>query len=185
MPAPPFPPCRHRPAPRRGAQASLIALVVASLTLVGCIEDGTITRNGTAVAPTTTTTSTTTTTVVDAGGSGAGETPSTVGAVSADEVSHDDSWWASPGEFRGRDGLRVQYTCPSGGALSPVWGTGPFTDDSSVCSAAVFAGRITLAVGGRVVVRISPGEDSYATGTRHGVTTEDYGIWAGSFDIVG
>lgn len=99
----------------------------------------------------------------------------------ADQDATDNSWTASPGEFRGQDGLRVAYTCPPGGPIASLWGTGPFTDDSSVCTAGVFAGLITVEGGGRVVVEIAPGAESYATGEANGVTAQQYGTWAGSF----
>ena len=62
-----------------------------------------------------------------------------------------------------------------------MWGKGPFTDDSSVCTAAVFAGRITLERGGVVRVRVAPGRPSYEGDTRNGVTTRTFATFPGSF----
>ena len=104
--------------------------------------------------------------------------------VDADEDALDNSWVASAGEYRGQDGLRVAYNCPAGGTLASLWGTGPFTDDSSVCTAGVFLGLITTEGGGRIVIEIAPGQDAYAAGEGHGVAAASYGTWAGSFDIV-
>ena len=65
-------------------------------------------------------------------------------------------------------------------ASRPVWGTGPYTTDSSVCTAAVHAGYINLKEGGRVVIQIRKGSDSYEGSTQHGITTEGYHDYRGS-----
>ena len=61
-------------------------------------------------------------------------------------------WNDTATEFRGQNGAHFVYTCPSYGTASSVWGTDVYTDDSSVCTAAVHAGRITLAGGGSVTI---------------------------------
>jgi hypothetical protein len=66
-----------------------------------------------------------------------------------------------------------------------VWGDGIYTDDSSVCTAAVHAGLITVAEGGRVVIEISAGLDAYEGATANGVTTLPYASWPGSFGFPG
>ncbi len=93
-------------------------------------------------------------------------------------------WGADAVSLRGRIGERFKYTCPAGGTARTVWGTGVYTDDSSVCTAAVHAGGITLARGGTVTIEIRAGESSYSGTTSNGITTRDYGAWAGSFIIV-
>lgn len=105
----------------------------------------------------------------------------TIGSVLADSVATDVSWFSSALEYRGQNDLNVAYVCPANGTPSSVWGTDIYTDDSSVCTAAVHAGKITLASGGTVVIRIRPGESSYANTTRNGITTLDWGVWSGSF----
>ncbi len=64
-----------------------------------------------------------------------------------------------------------------------VWGTDIYTDDSSVCTAAIHAGLIDNAEGGIVVVHAAPGQTEYVGSTSHGVTTLPYGEWAGSFTL--
>ena len=188
-----------------GPSSRRVALAFAGLVLVGatgaCAEGGKITIGEAGEPPTTTApgsdatttpdvTSETTTTTVGDGGSATttalGGAPGAdgAGAPAADEDALDNSWVASPGEYRGQDGLRVAYNCPAGGTLASLWGTGPFTDDSSVCTAGVFLGLITTEGGGRIVIEIAPGEDAYAAGEGHGVAAASYGTWAGSFDIV-
>jgi hypothetical protein len=65
-----------------------------------------------------------------------------------------------------------------------VWGTDIYTDDSSVCTAAVHAGLIDYEDGGEVVIEIRAGESSYLGTTANGVTTLDYGAWRRSFVFV-
>lgn len=92
------------------------------------------------------------------------------------------NWATQAVSLRGRNGERFAYTCPPGGILSgPVWGTGLYTDDSSVCAAAVHAGLITPEQGGEINVEIRPGAGSYHGSTRNGVSTRAYGRWLGSF----
>ena len=91
------------------------------------------------------------------------------------------SWSQTAVKFRGQNGKSYQITCTSHGTSGPVWGTGPYTDDSSICTAAVQSGLITLAKGGTVTYQIAPGQDSYAQGSAHGVTSQSYASWDGSF----
>ena len=78
-----------------------------------------------------------------------------------------------------------EVQCPArclanGGA---VWGTGPYTADSSVCKAAIHQGVITDA-GGKVTVTSAPGQASYAAGAQNGVATSAYGAYPASLEVV-
>ena len=75
----------------------------------------------------------------------------------------------------------VSYACSPGGEFGTVWGTDVYTDDSSICTAGVHAGKITREQGGVVIVRVKPGQPVYVGTTRNGVTSSDYGEWSGSF----
>ena len=90
-------------------------------------------------------------------------------------------WGQSAVDFRGKDGQELLYSCPSDGSIEDVYGTDTYTDDTSVCSAAVHAGLITVATGGDVTIEIRPGAASYTGSTRHGVTSQDYDSWSGSY----
>jgi serine/threonine protein kinase/phage baseplate assembly protein gpV len=90
------------------------------------------------------------------------------------------SWADTATRFRGRDGEAITVTCPAGGAPAIVWGTDVYTDDSSICTAAVHAGRITNA-GGTVVIYVRAAQNSYRGSVRNGVATRDFGAFAGSF----
>ena len=86
---------------------------------------------------------------------------------------------------RGKNGQRFSYNCPPGGrAASSLWGSDIYTDDSSICTAAVHAGVITLASGGTVTIEIRPGQGSYRGSTRYGVTSNNWNEHPGAFVFV-
>ncbi|QYG95473.1 hypothetical protein HC251_09085 [Iamia sp. SCSIO 61187] len=104
------------------------------------------------------------------------------GTGAPDAEQPDVSWDLDAVEHRGDDGKRIAYLCPPDGDPSAtVWGTGTYTDDSSVCAAAVHAGIINPIEGGRVIIEIAPGEESYEGTEANGVASQDYAEWAGSF----
>ncbi|MEM1042536.1 MAG: LCCL domain-containing protein [Bacteroidota bacterium] len=90
------------------------------------------------------------------------------------------SWTENAVSLRGNNGARYRFDCPANGTLRTVWGTDLYTDDSSICTAAVHAGEITQA-GGSVVIEIRPGAESYTGSERNGVTSSNWGQWSGSF----
>lgn len=98
---------------------------------------------------------------------------------SADSVA----WTTTATAYRGMNGLRLLYQCPSGGPTRPVWGTDVYTDDSSVCTAGIHFGRINLG-GGPVVIEIRAGQSSYSAGVRNGISTHSYGSYVGSFIVL-
>jgi hypothetical protein len=75
----------------------------------------------------------------------------------------------------------ITIECPAGGTAHTVWGTDVYTDDSSVCTAAVHAGVISFAQGGTVRAWLGDGQLAYAGSARNGVTSNGYGRFAGSF----
>ena len=94
-------------------------------------------------------------------------------------------WGDTTGGTGGEVGERFLFQCPPGGSDLSIWGTDVYTADSSVCTAAVHAGLITLAAGGAVTIEIRPGQDSYVGSTRNGITSNEYGSWGSSFAFVG
>lgn len=102
-------------------------------------------------------------------------------AATADSVATDVTWSSRAIEYRDSINLRIAYDCPDSGAAFIVWGSDVYTDDSSVCTAGVHAGKITFATGGRVIIEMRPGQDSYDSLTRNGVTTNVWPSWPGSF----
>jgi hypothetical protein len=100
-----------------------------------------------------------------------------------------DPWSYTAVHLRGDNGRRESFDCPPGGPRNgmnwTVWGTGTYTDDSSVCRAAVHAGLITEAGGGTITIEILPGLSEYPGTTANGVTTLSWEVWVGSFQFVG
>ena len=85
----------------------------------------------------------------------------------------------------GDPGTLVDVTCPAGCASASVWGSDIYSDDSSVCAAAIHAGVIGDAEGGVVQVTITGGQGSYAASVRNGVTSQPWGAWSRSFTVAG
>ena len=64
-------------------------------------------------------------------------------------------------------------------------GSGPYTDGSSICAAAVHAGVINAASGGVVTIEVRPGEAHYAASLSHFIQSEGYErFWSGSFLVL-
>jgi hypothetical protein len=81
-------------------------------------------------------------------------------------------------------GARTIFRCPPGGTPSSLWGTGEYTSDSSLCTAAVHAGHITLVSGGDVTIEMRAGRSAYVGSMRHGITSSAYGTYACSYAVV-
>lgn len=83
--------------------------------------------------------------------------------------------------YRGQNGRVITCGCPSTATgIGSLWGTNIYTDDSTLCRAAVHAGRITTS-GGSIRAVISAGRSSYTGSTRNGVTSSSWGSWGGSY----
>lgn len=94
------------------------------------------------------------------------------------------TWSTAADEWSDNDGTRRTGICPPNGTASSLWGTDIYTDDSSICTAAVHVGVITLANGGTVTFEVRPGEAMYSGTTRNGVMSNDYAQWDRSFAII-
>jgi len=69
---------------------------------------------------------------------------------------------------------------PDGTAVS-IWGSDVYTADSSICTAAVHAGKITLEKGGEVTIEFTGGRNAYGATTRNGITSNNFGQYAHSY----
>lgn len=115
-------------------------------------------------------------------GTRAGLTEAPIVEDARPQPSSNGPWERSMREQRGSDPtVAHEVQCPPNGTLRNVWGTDVYTDDSSVCSAAVHAGLISLARGGAVRVFVGAEQIAYTGSPRNGVTTLNYGRFAGSF----
>ncbi len=157
------------------APARLLAAGLATaLLLAGCGAKGS--DGDKATKKTTTTTSTT---VASSTTKADDETTTTEAEPGGTEA--DSGWGATAVAHRGEDGKTFTYTCPPDGSAGSLWGVETYTDDSSVCTAGVHVGLITLADGGKVTIEIAPGEQGYDEGTANGITSASYGPWSGSY----
>lgn len=95
-----------------------------------------------------------------------------------------DSWNYSISTFGLEEGQTVSVACAPDGPLDAVWGSGPYTGDSSICTAAVHAGVFAHEDGGAVTVVAGGEQESYEGSEANGVTTSDYGPYGPSFEIV-
>ncbi|WP_344610264.1 Hsp70 family protein [Dactylosporangium salmoneum] len=123
---------------------------------------------------------------IDKLGGGSGDDGSGQGTHVTADLEHPDVDWSSTAEaYDNKPGTTIGYQCPASGTIITVWGSGPYTTDSSVCTAAVHAGKITLDDGGRVVIKIVAGPSSYEGTTRHDIVTVSYGEFAWAYEFVG
>lgn len=81
-------------------------------------------------------------------------------------------------------GERYQLRCPASGAFHAVWGTDVYSIDSSICTAAVHAGRIDMTEGGVITVETRTGRSSFVGTIRGGVTSAPWGAVSRSFAFV-
>lgn len=82
-----------------------------------------------------------------------------------------------------RNSINQIYAIPVvGSAGGIVWGCNNlFTDDSTIASAAVNQGVLTIGQTGYVFVEMLPGASSYQSCTKNGVTTNYWPSWAASY----
>ncbi len=146
----------------------LAALAVGALLLAGCGSSGSDEADlpTTTKAPTTTEARSTTTEA---------EETTTTGSDAA------DPWTADAQAHRDAVGETFEYECPAGGEADIIWGVETYTDDSSVCTAAVHVGLIGFDEGGTVEIEIAPGQEQYEAGAANEVESRPYGSWPGSF----
>jgi hypothetical protein len=93
-------------------------------------------------------------------------------------------WYSQARQVKAPVGARVRLECAAGGAGGSVWGTDVYTDDSSICEAAVHAGVIKRAAGGVVHFDMLGAQPSFRGSERNGVSTMEYPAWPGSFRFV-
>ena len=111
------------------------------------------------------------------------KTANTDAVVRAAEDATPVLWSTSAGMVPFEVGKTVKFGCPPAGKEGRVWGTDMYTLDSSICTAAVHAGKIKLETGGPVTIELRPGESSYKGSSRNGITTNDYEQYGSSFIV--
>ncbi len=111
------------------------------------------------------------------------KTPNTEAVVREAEDQTPVLWNTPASMVSFETGKTYKFKCPSSGKESTVWGTDIYTLDSSICNAAVHAGKLALESGGSVTIELRPGESSYKGSTRNGIKTNDYGQYGSSFVV--
>jgi hypothetical protein len=111
------------------------------------------------------------------------KTPNTEAVVREAEDQTPVLWNTSASALSVENGKTYKFKCPSGGKESSVWGTDIYTLDSSICNAAVHAGKFASESGGSVTIELRPGESAYKGSTRNGIKTNDYGEYGQSFVV--
>lgn len=86
--------------------------------------------------------------------------------------------------LRASVGQRFRIECPGDSEGGPVWGTGRYSDDSSVCTAAIHFGVINSEKGGSVVIQIMTGTTNLVGTTRNGIKSLARSNAEGSFSFV-
>lgn len=97
-------------------------------------------------------------------------------------------WHTSPLDLdlRGMNGEQYTFRCPPGKpSAARVTGSGPYTDASSICAAAVHAGSLRARDGGDVTIVIGAGRSRYVGSERNALQSAAYeAYWSGSFEVV-
>lgn len=95
------------------------------------------------------------------------------------------TWTTGGGKWVGYWGRRESVLCPRDGHIEGAWGTDIYTDDSSICTAAVHAGLVTTKDGGTVTIEMRPDAGQYGGSVRNGVRTGDWmEPWTGAYVFV-
>jgi hypothetical protein len=122
-----------------------------------------------------------------------GDTPrpspsSTPNAAESNDTAVSDevtpiSWTTAAVAFKQETGMIYHFHCPEKGTAGVIWGSDVYTADSSICTAAVHAGVITLDAGGDVTIEFKPGRAVYGSTVRNGITSNNYGEYPHSFVV--
>jgi len=85
------------------------------------------------------------------------------------EETVDADWGTTASHFKNRLGQDFAYTCPAKGSVNNVQGgnKGKYYIGSSVCTAAVHAGLMTVKSGGNVVIRVITNKSGYKSSYRN------------------
>ncbi len=89
-----------------------------------------------------------------------------------------------PRYFQGTEAQTITCMCPNARAMlgGNVYGSGPFSDHSDICRAAVYAGLDTSKP---ITLHAAPGCRAYLAGAQHGVVPKSYGSRSKSFVFQG
>lgn len=86
------------------------------------------------------------------------------------------------GDFGGFVGQTLAFQV-TGSTAGTVWGTGIYTIDSDLATAAVHAGLVKPGETGIILAEILPGQDSYASSENFGVSSRNFWQYWGSYRL--
>jgi hypothetical protein len=177
---------RHPRAMRFRHAAAVALAFVAAVTVLGGCAGGDEASFEAKESTTSTSTSESTTTEASAttGDDGSEETTTSVeGDPDAPSDGGELDWTTTAVDHVRGDRGTFTVACPAEGEVHSVWGTELYTGDSSICTAAVHAGTITLAEGGEVTFTMEPGQTRYEGSEANGVTSSSWGPFRTSFRV--
>lgn len=98
------------------------------------------------------------------------------GSYRIDGAGHELSYAS---QLRGTSGIVPVFVHAKG--QGTVWGSSPYTDDSSIEAAAIHAGLLQPGESGLLLISPVPGDKSYTGSTRHGITSYDFPDFGGGY----
>lgn len=93
------------------------------------------------------------------------------------------AWDTTAAGFTGEAGKTYTFRCPAEGSEHGVYGSDIYTQDSSICTAAVHAGLFRLEQGGIVTIEYRPGRSTYGSTVRNGIKSRTWGEYPRSFVV--
>jgi len=114
----------------------------------------------------------------------AGPGPRSIGPRSSSSTTEPSPPTSLPPEF-GREIGQAYFLRITGRTDGPIWGSGVYTTDSDLGTAAVHAGLLRLGESGVARVTVLPGRPHYESTTAHGVTTHAWESYPSSFRFDG
>lgn len=84
--------------------------------------------------------------------------------------------------YSGQNGAALYFTA-TGTTVGTLWGTGLYTADSSLWTAAVHTGVLRAGQTGIIKVTPRPGQSAYHASTANGITSNAYGSYGASFEV--
>jgi hypothetical protein len=85
--------------------------------------------------------------------------------------------------YRGNNNQTYTFAV-TGSVSGTIWGTTIYTDDSNLATVAVHSGFVQYNVTSTITVVILAGQSSYTSTTQNGITSNSYGSWVGSYQII-
>jgi hypothetical protein len=105
------------------------------------------------------------------------------GAPTATDQTQIIEWNKTAFDLSGKLDQDFTYNCTPNGTIGSVHGSDIYAINSSICSAAVHAGVIKTKEGGRIQIKIRPGEKFYNGTARNGVVSDRLGAYDWSFSF--